>query len=444
MIGDTLWFDVEQGAKKDGSVNLKAKKVMGGTGAVVGGSAASNAPPITPGSGLMTGKLKSWNAEKGFGFLHAEGSAEIFVHIADCIGSQPTVGDTLTFEVEQGTKRDGSINYRAKNVKGGSMSAAGAAFAGASPTDSGLDAATGALPSLGGGQVSGKVKSWNTEKGFGFAAVAGCGDIFVHVADCIDAQPTVGDTIAFEIEQGTKKDGSANYRARNVKGGSVPLRSGDGLSIATTAPSLAASVAAPQYDYAASLAAYGYACAGYAYPSSQPGVATVGIPAYGYLQAGQPGMTAQQPTLAMHQPTVQMQQPSIAVHMQQPGVAVQMQQPGVAVQMQQLGIAAHLQQPGVAVQLQQPGVASQLQQPAVQLQLQQPGMLPTSPPPTMLHVQQPAMQPAAVPIQGLAPQQHAYMQLYTAPVATAPAAEMPAVLSPAAPIAYQNPLAAPT
>eukprot|EP00930_Biecheleria_cincta_P026424 TRINITY_DN18627_c0_g1_i1.p1 TRINITY_DN18627_c0_g1~~TRINITY_DN18627_c0_g1_i1.p1 ORF type:complete len:653 (+),score=127.05 TRINITY_DN18627_c0_g1_i1:33-1991(+) len=379
MVGDTLWFDVEQGTKKDGSLNLKAKNVMGGTGAVVGGSAASTAPAITPGSGPMRGLLKSWNAEKGFGFLHAEGCAEIFVHIADCIGSQPAVGDTLTFELEQGTKKDGSTNFRAKNVKGGSMSVGGA-FASTPP------AATGALPTSSGGQASGRVKSWNTEKGFGFAAVTGCGDIFVHVADCVDAQPAVGDVIVFDVEQGTKKDGSVNYRARNVKGGSVPLRSGDGLLAAMTPPSLATAVATPQYDYA-SLAAYGYAGAGYAYPSSQPGVAAMTIPAYGYLQVGQPGVTVQQPTLAVHQQTVQMQQP---------------------------------------------GVALQLQQPAVQLQIQQPCMQPAGLPPMMMALQRPAVQPAATtPQAGMPLQQHGYVQLYATPVA-GPAADLTTALSPAA------------
>ncbi|CAJ1331404.1 unnamed protein product, partial [Effrenium voratum] len=71
------------------------------------------------------------------------------------------------------------------------------------------------------GRVQGVVKAWNTEKGFGFASVEGCGssDIFVHIVDCVDSQrPVVGDVLTFETEMSQKKDGTQNFKAKNVTG----------------------------------------------------------------------------------------------------------------------------------------------------------------------------------------------------------------------------------
>ena len=50
-----------------------------------------------------SGKLKKWNAERGFGFIMADdGGQDIFVHITAFArdGRQPTEGEALTFEVE--------------------------------------------------------------------------------------------------------------------------------------------------------------------------------------------------------------------------------------------------------------------------------------------------------------------------------------------------------
>jgi cold shock CspA family protein len=49
----------------------------------------------------FTGKVKSWNDDRGFGFIApAEGGQDIFVHISECPGgSRPELQETLTFEV---------------------------------------------------------------------------------------------------------------------------------------------------------------------------------------------------------------------------------------------------------------------------------------------------------------------------------------------------------
>lgn len=56
----------------------------------------------------MEGILRSWNAERGFGFIAPRhGGAELFVHVSAFPrdGSQPVEGETLSYELGRG--RDG-------------------------------------------------------------------------------------------------------------------------------------------------------------------------------------------------------------------------------------------------------------------------------------------------------------------------------------------------
>ena len=53
----------------------------------------------------LTGKLKSWNDDRGFGFIvPSHGGADLFVHISALPrdGSKPTVGETVTYELGRG------------------------------------------------------------------------------------------------------------------------------------------------------------------------------------------------------------------------------------------------------------------------------------------------------------------------------------------------------
>ena len=53
----------------------------------------------------LTGILRSWNEERGFGFIApTHGGAEIFVHISAFPrdGSRPTIGEKLTYELGRG------------------------------------------------------------------------------------------------------------------------------------------------------------------------------------------------------------------------------------------------------------------------------------------------------------------------------------------------------
>jgi uncharacterized membrane protein YsdA (DUF1294 family)/cold shock CspA family protein len=69
----------------------------------------------------LSGNLRSWNDERGFGFIEpAQGGKDIFVHIkAFPPGTgRPTIGQVLTFEIElgpNGKKRAHSVNYLVDN-----------------------------------------------------------------------------------------------------------------------------------------------------------------------------------------------------------------------------------------------------------------------------------------------------------------------------------------
>lgn len=54
---------------------------------------------------VLNGKLRSWNDERGFGFIAPrDGGREIFVHISSFPrdGSRPTVGETVMYELGRG------------------------------------------------------------------------------------------------------------------------------------------------------------------------------------------------------------------------------------------------------------------------------------------------------------------------------------------------------
>ena len=53
----------------------------------------------------MTGKIKYWNAEKGFGFIAVEGQNEdFFCHVSD-VSFLPEAGDVVEFEIGQRNNR---------------------------------------------------------------------------------------------------------------------------------------------------------------------------------------------------------------------------------------------------------------------------------------------------------------------------------------------------
>ncbi len=61
----------------------------------------------------MRGKIKMFNAQRGFGFITSDDGKDVYVHISEIEGNVPLeVGDEVEFEIEQGER-----GPRAKSVK---------------------------------------------------------------------------------------------------------------------------------------------------------------------------------------------------------------------------------------------------------------------------------------------------------------------------------------
>mmetsp|Transcript_116056 Transcript_116056/g.248183 ORF Transcript_116056/g.248183 Transcript_116056/m.248183 type:complete len:193 (-) Transcript_116056:52-630(-) len=149
-----------------------------------------------------SGAVKSFVAQKGFGFIDFQG-ADVFVHIKDCQGGAPQQGDTVSFDLVDSETKPGS--KRASNVTGGTGPMRGV---------------------VGSGSCQGSVKSFNPVKGFGFIECQGA-EVFVHVKDCLGGCPQQGDMVAFDAEDSPSKPGTKV--AKNVTGGSGYLEDAKGF-----------------------------------------------------------------------------------------------------------------------------------------------------------------------------------------------------------------------
>ena len=65
---------------------------------------------------MAVGKVKWFNAEKGFGFIETEGSSDVFAHFSAIQGSgfkKLNEGDEVEFDIEPGERGKGP---QAKNI----------------------------------------------------------------------------------------------------------------------------------------------------------------------------------------------------------------------------------------------------------------------------------------------------------------------------------------
>jgi CspA family cold shock protein len=63
---------------------------------------------------MKTGKVKWFNAEKGYGFIVQEDGKEIFVHFKDILGGVNALrdNDNVLFEVAEGRKGLQAVNVK--------------------------------------------------------------------------------------------------------------------------------------------------------------------------------------------------------------------------------------------------------------------------------------------------------------------------------------------
>lgn len=62
---------------------------------------------------MASGKVKWFNASKGYGFIEQEDGSDVFVHYTGINGSgfkTLNEDDSVTFDVEQGTKGPAAVN----------------------------------------------------------------------------------------------------------------------------------------------------------------------------------------------------------------------------------------------------------------------------------------------------------------------------------------------
>eukprot|EP00930_Biecheleria_cincta_P055721 TRINITY_DN41_c0_g2_i1.p1 TRINITY_DN41_c0_g2~~TRINITY_DN41_c0_g2_i1.p1 ORF type:complete len:192 (+),score=50.89 TRINITY_DN41_c0_g2_i1:67-576(+) len=142
-----------------------------------------------------TGTLKSFNQNRGFGFITSNGQ-DYFFHKSDIQGKPPKDGDELTFDIGPSPKDPSKME--AKNVTGGTA----------------------------GGDTQGTVKWFNEAKGYGFIEKDGESH-FMHANDISGGTPQEGDLVWFDIET-SEKDPSKTC-AKNVVGGTgYPMGKGWG------------------------------------------------------------------------------------------------------------------------------------------------------------------------------------------------------------------------
>jgi CspA family cold shock protein len=62
---------------------------------------------------MKKGKVKFFNADKGFGFITEDVTGnEVFVHISECGGANLNEGESVTFEIGEGKRGPNAVNVK--------------------------------------------------------------------------------------------------------------------------------------------------------------------------------------------------------------------------------------------------------------------------------------------------------------------------------------------
>jgi len=170
-------------------------------------------------AGRMTGTVKSWYDDKGFGFINpSDGGENIFVHRSNLVdGTTLMQGQMVEYELHFNPQKG---KHQVAKCTGATTP--GGKVAGTPPA---------ATPSN-----TGTVKVWFEDKGFGFITPAGGGDdCYVHRTFLADGTVlVVGASVNYTLEWNAAKN---KFSAMNVTGaGAVPAGAGGGYGAAATQP----------------------------------------------------------------------------------------------------------------------------------------------------------------------------------------------------------------
>eukprot|EP00933_Yihiella_yeosuensis_P031937 TRINITY_DN2552_c0_g2_i1.p1 TRINITY_DN2552_c0_g2~~TRINITY_DN2552_c0_g2_i1.p1 ORF type:complete len:229 (-),score=69.20 TRINITY_DN2552_c0_g2_i1:148-834(-) len=113
--GDVLFFNIQP---KEGSADqMQAKDITGCTGRRENMVHVFKGP--VDGTGAYTGVVKAFGA-KGFGFITSDADGtDVFMHLKDCVGSKPQVGDKVKFDIGESDTKPGVM--QARNITGGAL-----------------------------------------------------------------------------------------------------------------------------------------------------------------------------------------------------------------------------------------------------------------------------------------------------------------------------------
>lgn len=204
QVGDTLSFNVEPAAIF--RFKLKAVAVRGGTGAPTGGGC------ILGGTACAGGMLDQMGGLGAYGKMTGAGA----VNMASGPYLRPP-GMSMDMGMCMGM---GGAGLR---PMAGPMAAASLSMAHMMqmpPVSVPTTMPDGPAPAAvlrPEGRLTGVMTAWFEDKRFGFAAIPGSDDVFVHYLQIRDGTvPKKGETLEFELESSKKNNGRMNWTAKNV------------------------------------------------------------------------------------------------------------------------------------------------------------------------------------------------------------------------------------
>lgn len=157
VAGDTVTYDLTESTLKPGQMH--ASNVTGGSGA-----------PPKKGGGAVFGTVKSFNPDKGWGFIATSQGEYVFFHMkAMSDRSMPQAGDNVQFDLEESRVKPGQKN--AINITGGTAGKGGGK--GKDGGKGGWDAWGGKGDSWGGDGYGAAKGGWGGDAGWGAAPYGG-------------------------------------------------------------------------------------------------------------------------------------------------------------------------------------------------------------------------------------------------------------------------------